>query len=204
MKETRPLLTSKGDDYIEKKGPFTKRNIIICIVIFLVLLTVGLLVGFLVDWDGDDDEVVIDRTNKEWQEAFLTKPSNESCKAISVAIGTTPHVAGYPEQEETGEYVYDFFESLAGFEAERQEWTNTVLDRFVSSSLRMTLNESDENGWIELDIAEVILPNDVDPDTNTSYAKAIWNAYSASGLFCIKFLYIYTENIRIFADCFVF
>ena len=120
-----------------------------------------------------------------WQNQFLSEPSNDSCKETSIALASSPHVAGTPSQEETGEYVWDIFDGLPGVRPLKQEWNDTVLDHFVSSQLRVSYNESE---WVTLNISERVIASD--PDTDTEYASHIWSAYSANGTVSGNVVYI--------------
>lgn len=124
----------------------------IIVISFLILLAVALILIFVVDWDSDSAPSIRDDTF--WQNEFINLPSNDSCKAMSIDLSSTPHIAGYPEQLETGQYVFDLLDNLPGFRAVRQQWNDTVLDHFVSSGLRMSVNGSD---WTSLNISEEIL-----------------------------------------------
>ena len=88
------------------------------------------------------------------------------------------------EQLETGQFVYDFSDDIAGVTPLTQEWNDTVLDHFVSSELKMMVNGS----WMTLDIAEKVIESD--PDTDTPYLSHVWSAYSANGTVSSSVIYI--------------
>jgi len=184
MNNRAPLLTSDGDIYQRRKRG-CNRTWIVVMALFIILLVVGLVLGFAIDWSDDSSPSIRDDTF--WQNEFVHLPSNDSCKAMSVDLASSPHVAGKPEQIETGQYVHDIFESLSGFRAVRQQWNDTVLDHFLSSSMEFSVNGGAD--WVTLNISEEIL-DAVDNDTNTEYASHIWNAYSASAAVSGNVVYI--------------
>jgi len=140
--------------------------------------------GFVVDWDSDSAASSDSRSNQFWQSEFFSEPSNDSCKALSLELASQPHIAGEPAQLETGQFVFDFFDSLSGVSPLRQRWNDTVLDHFVASSLKLFANGS----WTALDIAEEAIASD--PDTDTEVASHVWSAYSANGTVSGRVVYI--------------
>eukprot|EP01084_Bolivina_argentea_P125285 221992_1 len=168
------------------KGPeeskCTTRNIIILSIVLVVLLAIGLILGLAVDWEDDESP---SRSDEYWEDEYLKLPTNESCFEMSSDLASQPHVAGTIEQLQTGYYVVEKLEEFGFDNIIQQNWSNTVLDHFVSSEIRINVNNT---GFIPLSIHEQIL--ETDPDTDSEYRFHIWSAYAKTGNVTANLIYI--------------
>eukprot|EP01084_Bolivina_argentea_P068340 124400_1 len=176
-----PLLDTKKEE--ENKCTTTRKVvcILLCIVVFL---SIGLIVGFAVDWG--QDKHTSSRDLEYWQNEFLKYPSNDSCRSRCVDLASKPHVASYPEQFETAQYIADLFNDWK-FETTQRNYTGTVLSHFVSAKLRIFNSVSNEI-WTDLNIEEQII--DSDPYTNNSLRFHVFNAYAHTGNITGNIIYI--------------
>eukprot|EP01084_Bolivina_argentea_P189430 325753_1 len=123
-------------------------------------------------------------TDAKWEEEFLSIPSNYSSRNISYKLAYQPHVAGETENIQLSSIMANMFRNW-GYEIITDNITDAVLDRYIYSSLSIKLlNQT----IIDMDLSNEYLPND--KDTNTTFRKRAWNAYSASGNITYPLIYV--------------
>eukprot|EP01084_Bolivina_argentea_P068335 124394_1 len=178
---TNPLLVESNHAGYEKTDTSSnKKKIIIGSIIFIVIVVVVLVIVFVA---LEDDDEPLTRDNKFYEERFLQIPSNDTCYAYSQQFANKAHVAGMSQTLTIGFLFGEIMQEL-GYDAIYDPIQNAVLDHYNSSQLFIN-NE-------EIDLTQEAIPDQ--PETNVSFRKRSWIAYSASGDHTAPLLYVNNGN----------